>query len=377
MIILSEKKPEIKIYANEHSWIEGDAIQQLKKTAEFEGMEKVVGMPDLHPGKGGPVGAAFLSKNKIYPFLIGTDIGCGMGLYQTTLKAGKAKRDKWAKKLGCLDDPWDGDVRAFLSDHGVTDSGFDLAHGTIGGGNHFAELQVIEKIEDKGTFKQMGLDKACLMLLVHSGSRGVGQNILRKHIAQYGAAGFYADSADALLYLRDHNEALKWAFSNRALIARRFADNLGADISFVLDACHNSVSPVDMDGAYYWLHRKGVIPSDKGPVIVPGSRGALSYLLKPAAGKHESLWSIAHGAGRKWNRNSCKGRLSSRYKAKDFLITDLGSRVICSDRTLLYEEAPQAYKHIETVIEDMRREGLVDVIATLKPLITYKAGETN
>ena len=103
-------------------------------------MEKVVGMPDLHPGKGGPVGAAFLSKSKIYPFLIGNDIGCGMEFYQTTLKAGKIKRDKWAKKLIGLDEPWDGDVRAFLANHNVTVDSFDLAHGTIGGGNHFVEL---------------------------------------------------------------------------------------------------------------------------------------------------------------------------------------------------------------------------------------------
>ena len=110
-------------------------------------------------------------------------------------------------------------------------------------------------------------------------------------------------------------------------------------------------------------------------MVVPGSRGALSYLLKPVSEQWENLWSLAHGAGRKWNRKSCKERLSSKYTAKDFLYTSLGSRVICHDKTLLYEEAPQAYKNIETVIEDMKREGLVKVIATLKPVITYKAGE--
>src|SRR6058998_1353480 len=76
---------DVKIIAGPKTWIEGDAVQQLKKTAELPGMVRAVGMPDLHPGPGTPVGAAFVSKGRFYPHLVGNDIACGMGLWQTEL----------------------------------------------------------------------------------------------------------------------------------------------------------------------------------------------------------------------------------------------------------------------------------------------------
>ena len=79
------------IIASDQSWIEGDAIAQLNHVAGLPGMEKAVGLPDLHPGKGIPVGAAFLSKDIIYPHLVGNDIGCGMGLWLTDQKSHKFK----------------------------------------------------------------------------------------------------------------------------------------------------------------------------------------------------------------------------------------------------------------------------------------------
>lgn len=85
-----------------------------------------------------------------------------------------------------------------------------------------------------------------------------------------------------------------------------------------------------------------------------------------------SAFSLAHGAGRKWSRSDSRGRLEKRYTAKQLTRTDLGSHVICEDKDLLYEEAPQAYKNITVVIEDLVREGLAEVIAVLRPLVTYK-----
>jgi release factor H-coupled RctB family protein len=105
MVLISKDKPEIKLLASDHSWIEGEAIRQLQQTAQLEGMFAAVGLPDLHPGKGGPVGGAFLSRKVIYPYVVGSDVGCGMGLWQTSLKTRKVKRDKWAKKLKDLDQP--------------------------------------------------------------------------------------------------------------------------------------------------------------------------------------------------------------------------------------------------------------------------------
>ena len=92
----------------------------------------------------------------------------------------------------------------------------------------------------------------------------------------------------------------------------------------------------------------------------------------PREGGDRHAFSIAHGAGRKWSRSESRGRLERRFSAKDLIRTELGSHVICEDKELLYEEAPQAYKNISIVIDDLVQEGLVDVVATLKPVVTYK-----
>jgi release factor H-coupled RctB family protein len=90
-----ENTQKIKIIASPKNWIEGEAVQQLENTAKLPGMVKIVGMPDLHPGKGHPIGAAFISKEFIYPYLVSNKIGCGMGLWQTDLKSHKLKLERW------------------------------------------------------------------------------------------------------------------------------------------------------------------------------------------------------------------------------------------------------------------------------------------
>lgn len=145
---------------------------------------------------------------------------------------------------------------------------------------------------------------------------------------------------------------------------------LKTDGPCLLEICHNSVTPYKNEG---WLHRKGAAPADKGLVVVPGSRGAFSYIVKPRPKNTDvSLASVAHGAGRKWRRSGVKARLVNRYSVSDLTRTPLGGRVICEDKALIYEEAPEAYKDISVVIADMQEAGLIDVIATLRPLITYK-----
>jgi release factor H-coupled RctB family protein len=106
--------------------------------------------------------------------------------------------------------------------------------------------------------------------------------------------------------------------------------------------------------------------------VIPGSRGAFSYLVLPVDAGEQSCYSLAHGAGRKWARTDSRARLEKRFTAKDLTRTELGSHVICEDRELLYEEAPQAYKNITVVIDDLVREGLVQIIALLRPVVTYK-----
>ena len=363
---------KITLISSDRSWVEGDAIRQLENTAELEGMVSAVGLPDLHPGKGGPVGAALLTRKFIYPFIVGNDVGCGMGFFNTDLNARKVKRDKWVKRLRDLDEPWRGDTREWPMQNGVDLMEYSDACGTIGGGNHFAELQMVETIHDASALKALGIDKMNLLLLVHSGSRGLGNALLRRHTDQFGAGGLSEESPEAKRYLASHDSALRWARANRLLIARRFLEALNTACKPILDVCHNSVTKMEIEGEVCWLHRKGAAPADKGPIVVPGSRGTLSYLVDPVGDTTRNLFSLAHGAGRKWNRKSTRQRLKSKYSPKALTQTILGSAVICDDKDLLFEEAPEAYKNIESVIEDMVQAGLIKVLATLRPLITYK-----
>ena len=106
----------ITIIADSDTWIEGRAVQQLETTAKLPQMLRVAGMPDLHPGRGYPVGAAFFSVGRFYPALIGNDIGCGMALWQTDLSAAKAKPAKLARQLGSIDTPLDADWQARIDE---------------------------------------------------------------------------------------------------------------------------------------------------------------------------------------------------------------------------------------------------------------------
>jgi len=357
------------LIASADSWIEGEALRQLEQTANLPGMHRAVGLPDLHPGKGIPIGAAFQSKDMIYPHLVGNDIGCGMGLWQTDLVAAKFKLDKSVKRLSGFEDPWAGDAAGELVAHDLPPDLWPYALGTIGSGNHFAEFQSVGDVMDTALFNAAGLDKRKLSLLVHSGSRGLGQSILEAHVRAHKGAGLTAktDSFDA--YVARHNQAVRWAEVNRKVIAKRFLGALRTDGQRALDICHNSVTP--HQGG--WLHRKGAAPSDKGLVVIPGSRGTMSYLVKPRVENMElSLCSLAHGAGRKWKRSDAKGRLSKRYSVSDLTRTPLGGRVICEDKALMYEEAPEAYKDVASVIADLQSFGLIAVVASLKPVITYK-----
>lgn len=362
----------MNVFASKESWIEGEAIRQLNKTSELDGVEYTVGLPDLHPGRGNPVGAAFLIKDVIYPYLIGSDVGCGISLYATDIRKNKIKINKWIKKYGDLNQPYEIDLTPWLDQFDIKPSLSDMALGTIGGGNHFVELQAVEKIFNEELFAGLGLDRNYLNTLVHSGSRGLGEVLLRKHTDKHGANGLNAESREAQEYLTEHDQALKWAKCNRHLIAHRFAGEIAAECRPVLDACHNSICVINYNKCVYHLHRKGAAASDSGPIVIPGSRGTLSYLVKPKGEQDQNLWSLPHGAGRKWNRGSCRERLRDRFKAKTLMQTEIGSHVICDDKELLYEEAPQAYKNIDQVINDLLNASLIDIIATFRPVITYK-----
>lgn len=376
--------PSVRLFASPKSWIEGEAARQLYATAKLDGVQRAVGFPDLHPGKGTPVGAAFVTEGVIYPHLIGGDIGCGMAFFKTDLVRRDVKIDRWAKLQFNLEHPWDQFVSDFLAEHNLESTEFDAALGTIGGGNHFAELQTVEKVLDAGEFKKLDLGKQQLVVLVHSGSRGLGESILRAHVDQHFGEGVEADSLAAEEYLRGHDIAVRWAKANRELIARRFVATLGAEAECLWDGCHNSITPsppapFPSDGRGWpsgrvreWIHRKGAVAAADDFVVIPGSRGSLSYLVKPIGDGESHAWSLAHGAGRKWARSDARQRMRERFSVAELGQTGLGGRVVCEERDLLYEEAPAAYKNIEAVVHDLVDAGLVSVIATFRPLLTYK-----
>ncbi len=362
----------VRLFASPKSWIEGEAVRQLYAGAKLDGVRLAVGFPDLHPGKGNPVGAAFVSEGCIHPYLIGGDIGCGMALFKTQLVERDLKLSRWAELRFDLEHPWEGDAREILAEAKLESTEFDEALGTIGGGNHFAELQRIEEILDAAAFKRFGLAKQQLVTLVHSGSRGLGDSILRAWVDEHRASGAEACSTAAETYLRGHDSAVLWAKASRALIARRFVKSLGTEAECVWDGCHNSITGREGGGETVWVHRKGAVATDGEPVVIPGSRGSLSYLVKPIGDGTGHAWSLAHGAGRKWARSESRLRMCERFRVEQLNHTALGGRVICEDRDALYEEAPAAYKNIEAVIQDLVDAGLVSVIATFRPLLTYK-----
>lgn len=380
----------VSVIASDRLWLEDAALQQAKTTANLPGMKRVVGLPDLHPGRGYPVGAAFFSIGRIYPALVGNDIGCGMALWQTSLLAGKARLDKMDKQLANLDDVVGGDEWAALERFDpalparvdalagmLAAAGLDTLHlrslGTIGRGNHFAELQVVDNVEYEDALASTALKPKCLQLLVHSGSRGLGQAVLASHIEVFGHGGLADDEVSAQAYLQQHAAAVQFAELNRAVIGARILHRLRCDGDLVFDVNHNTVVQAFVDGHRGWLHRKGATPSDLGLVMLPGSRDDYSYLIEPVGENGAlSLHSLAHGAGRKWQRTDCKDRLVRIATPAQLSRTSLGGRVICNDRALIYEEAPQAYKNVDSVLDCLVGAGLARVVYRSKPILTYK-----
>jgi release factor H-coupled RctB family protein len=361
---------KVKIIKSEKSWMESNAIEQLEKVAELEGIIKAVGLPDLHVGKT-PVGASFLTKEIIYPHIIGNDIGCGMALFSTGISKGKFKFDKVRGKLERLNGLGNVDI-SHLTEN--IDLPMKEALGTIGSGNHFAEFQQLEKIYDEDALGEIAADKGQIYLLVHSGSRGYGEYILRKYIEKYSAQkGLQEDSEGFNDYFKEHNKALEFARLNRELIAYRLLDTINAKENMkLLDSVHNGISIKEVNGERIYVHRKGAAPSDIGNVIIAGTRGSNSYIVKPKGNSYDYAFSVAHGAGRRWNRFSCKERIQNVYPDKSVREKLLASNLIYNDKSVIYEEAPEAYKSIDKVIEDMLNEDIIKLIATLKPLITYK-----
>ncbi|MGA4727070.1 RNA ligase RtcB family protein [Micromonospora taraxaci] len=360
----SSNPATVTVFASSTSWIESDALAQCQQVAALDGMIHVAGMPDLHPGKGAPIGAA-MASTVLYPFLVGSDIGCGIAVFPIKLK--RAVPERLAARFPDLDRTLDADDPVWAVVEGDVPAGHLDGLGTVGRGNHFVELARVGPVLDPDHAARLGVDADDLVLVVHSGSRGLGERILRTHTEAHGAGA----APDPAAYLAMHDDAVRWGSLNRRVLAARVAYALGAEPSEpIVDQCHNLVEI--RDGIY--LHRKGAAPGDGRDVLVAGTRGTPSYLVAAHAGPGANH-SVAHGAGRKMSRSDALRRGRAKHTVEELRRTPLGSLVVCGDRQLLFEEAPTAYKRIEQVIADLVEHRLATPVASTIPLVTYKTAD--
>lgn len=366
----------------EKAFIDDISIKQLETTARtLPGIVHAVAQPDLHPGTKFPIGAVFVSKRWIHPPLIGGDIGCGMAWYKTTLTRSNVEGDKGrkiAEKLRGLEGPWrtQQDREVWLQDDAGSASysageEWDASLGTIGAGNHFAEIQVVEESsqQDDSTDSQQRLQEGEVVLLVHSGSRGYGGDILKRYTAD-GKTSIQEDEPLAAQYLTEHDLACNWASRNRDLIALRFLAclepsdeiwELGTNTASpsptpsllllqtrsslqsrkVVDIWHNNVSrspwppspsssssPSPTSQCTVYIHRKGAAPTSNPhtnlPLTIlplPGSRATPTLILHPTFPASTSFGlinalSLAHGAGRAMSRAKAAGYVEGKYKGR-------------------------------------------------------------
>ncbi|MCH9688741.1 MAG: RtcB family protein [Deltaproteobacteria bacterium] len=387
--------------------IEAQAVSQLQRVAGLPGCVRAVGMPDLHPGPGIPIGMATASTSHVHPALVGSDAGCGVtvAVARRVVAAGKRLRRIDAATtdpealpgdpLERLDAAWHGGPRGLAAVSGFDEEfrawvdalpwGHELgpsgpmpealrqatygeALGTTGGGNHFLELATVDRVEEPGAMD--GLRRGAHVVLAHSGSRGLGYALAQRWQGQA-----LDDPQRVAEYLGELAGCCRFAQANRALLVWRMLEAIGSGradrVASGLDLVHNDVRPTD-DSAAGWIHRKGAAPARDGELTVTlGSRGTPSWILR-GRGNAAHLCSVAHGAGRKIPRAEAKARLAHRYRRADLSRTDHGGRVLCDRKELLWEEHQDNYKPIEPVVSALTEAGIATRVASVVPEVTVK-----
>lgn len=394
--------PHTALIANPNVWMESAGIEQLARVASQPGCVRAVGMPDLHPGRGIPIGAAFAFEHCVLPDLVGGDAGCGV-LTVVARRDGPRGDALERRVLAALEEPllpdvpaemllqacWHkgprgllelanvppllGELASRYDDHedasGALPTGLAYAQqlGSVGGGNHFAEIARVDKLHDRARARAFSLEPDAQVVLVHSGSRALGTALAERYTGQ-------TLRGDAIHgYLADLRGAIRYARSNRLLMAWRILRAAGITssgrVAQLFDIVHNAVERL-ADNTY--LHRKGAAPAELGqPTVVLGSRGAPSWIME-GLGNAACLCCVAHGAGRRMARSEAYSKLRARYTRASLARSDLGSRVLCDDTTLMYEEHPDAYKPIEPVVQSLEEAGAARRLAALIPMITVK-----
>ena len=402
--------PSVVVIGQDVSMMRQEALAQLVAAAALPGCVRAAGMPDLHPGRGIPVGATFAISGRVYPHLIGGDAGCGARVLCTQVE--RFSRTRLERHLRgafsepsppffagsaakCFEAVWSLGPRGFLEIDGVPNLLLELSRaepldglpvsgapspddvsaasslGTIGGGNHFAEISIVESVTDAEVARRLGIVKGTVACLAHSGSRGVGEKLARRWCT---GVPLRSDALDR--YVGELAGACRFARANRLVLIYRLLDALGvtsaSTISGHFDVTHNDVRAETYEGIAVWMHRKGAAPAHAGlPTVVLGSRGALSYVMV-GQGDEGSLRSVAHGAGRRMSRTEAGWRLRKRYRKEELARFSLGGRVLCDDTELLYEEHPDVYKPIDRVVGALEDADAAYRVAALAPVVTVK-----
>jgi tRNA-splicing ligase RtcB (3'-phosphate/5'-hydroxy nucleic acid ligase) len=382
---------EIKLWTDE---IDEGAYKQILNLSNHPFAKKhIVVLPDCHEGYGMPIGAVIATSGVVIPNAVGVDIGCGMSAIKTNLQEISTNDLKnILSKIRVLVPLGFKHHDKSQGDHRMPDPvilGFDPMElpvvsqeyssalhqvGTLGGGNHFIEIQ-------KG-------DDGFIWIMIHSGSRNIGKKVAdfynreavglnkkagEKYGPQTGLAWLSLESGTGNNYMREMCYCLSFAFHNRHLmmdrIATTFEDKFGSGFEFgdLINIPHNYASVENHFGENLVVHRKGATRATKGLMgIVPGSQGTKSFIVE-GTGNPDSFESCSHGSGRAMCRNQAIKTLNLQEE-----IARLDKlHIIHSIRTRSdLDEAPSAYKNIDEVLA--LQTDLVKVLVKLSPLAVIK-----
>jgi len=386
MNVISDPQQKIPIY----SWadrIDPLSLQRLKTLARWDRLAGPIAvMPDIHFSGDVCIGTVLVTEDCVLPTAIGEDLGCGMCSQCFDFDARALDRDALRRLVAEIMKDVPVGRRVHSTPQALSDvlresalSTGALAHqrdwlgsrhlGTLGGGNHFIELQ-------RDTLNR-------LWVTVHSGSRGIGAAIASHHAraamshdaAEHALPFIGSHSSESNAFLADLHWALIFAAENRkrmleqvvAILTRHIGNAITSDF---FDVPHNVITRETHGGRTLFVHRKGAMPAAPGMRgIIPGSMGTASYIVE-GLGNNASYGSCSHGAGRAYSRTEARKRIS----IKDF--RRQMRHVVYPDssgvETALIEEAPAAYKNIKEVLE--QQTDLVKPVLRLEPLAVIKGG---
>lgn len=369
---------------------EDGAVQQAKNIANHPWLVgNVCLMPDTHEGYGMPIGGVAALDNAICPNMVGVDIGCGMLAVKTNLTTEQVNVNLLKQVMGKIrervpvafnhhttqqlspifaDESWNYTTVCL---HEFESARYQI--GTLGGGNHFIEIQ---RDEDNNVW-----------FMIHSGSRNLGKKVAdfynnkakelckfwkQTEIVNNDLAVLPIGTNEARAYINEMKICLQFAYENRTLMAQRIMDSFAEvfpDFNNLnmINIHHNYAALEHHFGRNVWVHRKGATLAREGTIgIIPGSQGTCSYIVE-GLGNEASLCSCSHGAGRKMSRMKAKQELTVEGEAKR--MDDLG--IIHSIRNVNdLDEAPSAYKDINVVMDEQK--DLVKILVKLSPIGVIK-----